>query len=116
MLSSLSVGSYQTTFRGPEALVLYNTLCQPEDTVVASGTITSIRHSELGQVQKVDTRGLDYTITLTDGTKLLVNAEEEPGRLYERGEGGWVVSRRVVSNWRFVVEFESLSEPSSALL
>src|SRR3989442_1640874 len=50
--------------RGPEPLVLYNTLWHPEDAVVARGTITAIRHPELGAVRKVDTRGLDYTITL----------------------------------------------------
>jgi hypothetical protein len=82
--------------------------------VVASGTIAAIRHSELGAVRKVDTRGLDYALTLTDGTELLVNAEEEPGKLFERAGGQWVALPRVVSDWRFVVEFKSLSEPQSA--
>src|SRR5262249_60025995 len=68
---------------GPESLVLYNTLWHPEDAVIASGTIAAIRHSELGEVRKVDTRGLDYTITLAHGSELTVNAEEEPGKMYE---------------------------------
>src|SRR5262249_53570327 len=55
--------------RGPESLVLYNTLWHPEDALVARGTIAGIRHPELGAVRKVDTRGLDYTITLADGTE-----------------------------------------------
>lgn len=96
--------------RGPERLVLYNTLWHPEDALVARGTIAAIRHPELGEVRKVDTRGLDYTITLTDGTKLLVNAEEEPGKLFEWVGEQWVESSRVATTWRFVVEFESLSE------
>jgi hypothetical protein len=40
-----------------------------------------------------------------------VNAEENPGKMYEGKPGDWVESRRVVSAWRFEVEFESLSEP-----
>src|SRR5262245_42728008 len=94
--------------QGPESLVLYNTLWRPEDVVVAEGTIVAIQHPELGMVRKVDTRGLDYTITLVDGTELLVNAEEEPGRVYQRVEDEWTESGRTVRDWRFVVEFESL--------
>ena len=90
--------------RGPEQLVLYNTLWHPEDAVVARGTITAIRHAELGAVRKVDTRGLDYTITLADGTELRVEAEERPGWCYDRE----------VRNWRFIVSFESLTDPKSA--
>lgn len=99
---------------GPEPLVFYNTLWHPEEAVVARGVIASIRHSELGEIRKVDTRGLDYTLTLTDGTELLVNAEEEPGKLFERVDGKWAESTRVVSVWRFVVEFTTLSETSPA--
>jgi hypothetical protein len=97
--------------RGAEPLVLYNTLWRPADAVVATGTIAAMRHPELGAVRKVDTRGLDYTITLADGTELIVNAEEEPGKLYERDGEGWRESSRVVRDWRFVVRFERLSNP-----
>jgi len=90
--------------RGPEPLVLYNTLWHPEDAVVVCGTIAAIRHPELGAVTKVNTRGLDYTITLADGTELRVEAEETPGLCYERD----------VNDWRFVVEFESLSKRGPA--
>jgi hypothetical protein len=100
--------------RGPERLVLYNTLWHPEDAVVARGTIAAIRHPELGAVRKVDTRGLDYTLTLADGTELLVNAEEAPGKVHERAGGQWRESLRVIRDWRFVVEFEPLSEPQPA--
>jgi hypothetical protein len=100
--------------RGPELLVLYNTLWRPEDVVVASGTIAAIRHPDLGEIRKVDTRGLDYTITLADGTELLVNAEEEPGKVFEQAGEQCAESSRVLTDWRFVVEFESLSEPRPA--
>jgi hypothetical protein len=94
--------------------VLYNTLWRPEEAVLARGTIAAIRHPELGTIRKVDTCGLDYTITFADGTELTVNAEEEPGKLFERDGEGWRESSRVVSDWRFVVAFESLSEPRPA--
>ncbi len=97
-------------FQCSEQLVLYNDLWRPEDGMFANGTIIAIRHPELGDILKVDTRGLDYTITLRDGTELVVNAEEDPGKIYEGKPGAWVESQRVVSQWRFEVEFESLSE------
>lgn len=98
--------------RGLERLVFYNTLWDSKDQMFASGKITAIRHPELGEIRKVDTRGLDYTITLADGTEIVVNAEETPGKMYEGKPGAWVESQRVVSQWRFEVEFESLSELS----
>ena len=45
--------------RGPEPLVLDNTLWHPEDAVAARGTIAAIRHPELGAVRKVDTVSYD---------------------------------------------------------
>ena len=96
--------------RGAEHLVLYNDLWHPAAVVVARGTIAAIRHPELGAIRKVDTRGLDYTITLADDTELTVNAEEEPGKLYERAGEQWQVSPREVRDWRVIVVFASLSE------
>jgi hypothetical protein len=96
--------------RGPEEFVLYNDLWHPGDGMFASGKITAIRHPELGEVRKVNTCGLDYAITLADGTEIVVNAEEDPGKMFEGKPGAWVESKRVVSQWRFEVEFESLSE------
>jgi hypothetical protein len=97
--------------RGAEPLVLYNDLWRPEKAMMARGTIAAIRHPELGEVQVVDTRGLDYTLTLVDGTQMLVNAEEEPGRLWQQVEAQWAKPARPVSTWRFVVEFATLGEP-----
>ena len=70
--------------RGPERLVLYNTLWEPEDAAIAHGVVVAIHHPDLGEIRKVDTHGLDYTIILADGIEFLVNAEEEPGKLFER--------------------------------
>ena len=82
-----------------------------ETQVLGAGrTFSSIRHPELGEIRKVDTHGFDYTIILADGTEIVVNAEEDPGKMFEGKPGAWVESKRVVSQWRFAVEFESLSE------
>jgi hypothetical protein len=67
--------------------VFYNTIWEQGQGIFATGKITAIRHPELGEIRKIDTRGLDYTITLADGVELLVNAEEEPGKTYERQLG-----------------------------
>ena len=93
---------------GTEGLVFYNTLWGSADALLGSGTIVKITNSELGEIRAVDTRSepLEYLIHLADGTTLDLNAEEEPGRLYEGTE--W--SSRIVNDWRMSVEFESLSE------
>ncbi len=96
--------------KGPEELVLYNSLFSPNEMMFATGRITAIRHPELGVIRKVDTRGLDYTITSSDGTMLIVNAEENPGNIFENDQGRWVESQRQVTSWRFCIEFDNLSE------
>jgi hypothetical protein len=58
--------------------VFYNTIWHPGDGVFADGKIAAIRHPQLGDIRKIDTRGLDYSITLMDGTELLVNAQQFP--------------------------------------
>lgn len=96
--------------RESQRLVFHNDLWHPEEAVVASGTISSITHSELGPIRKIDTQGLDYTIVLADGKEVVVNAEEEPGKIFEFVNGEWVQSSRQVTTWRFIVQFDSLSE------
>jgi hypothetical protein len=93
---------------GPERLVFYNLTWKPEDVLLGSGTIVAISNPELGDIREVDTRSepFDYAFHLADGTSLEVNAEEEPGRLYE----GSAWSSRIVNDWRLTVEFDSLSE------
>ena len=92
--------------RASQALVFYNAEWNAERMVAASGFIVGIRHPVLGALRKVDTIGLDYSFVLADGTEIEVNADEEPGKIYER-EGKATPS---VSDWALVVEFRSLSE------
>jgi hypothetical protein len=89
-------------------LVFYNDLWKPDDAVVATGTIARIWNAELGEIREVDTesQSFDYLFHLADGTTLDVNAEEEPGRLYDASG----LSPRIVRDWYVFVTFESLSE------
>jgi hypothetical protein len=103
---------WRVTPEGFDGPMFYNTLWKPGDGLFASGKIVAIHHPELGEIHKVDTRGLDYTITFADGAELLINAEEEPGKMHEENSGNWIESKRVVSDWRFDIYFESLSELS----
>lgn len=64
--------------------------------------IKSITHPVLGDVRGIITIGLDYTIYLCNGEILTINAEEEPGKIYE--------SKYKVDDWTFVVGVEVLEE------
>lgn len=44
--------------------------------------ILKITHPELGNIRGIITIGLDYSIYLGDGTVMIVNAEENPGKIY----------------------------------
>lgn len=106
--------------RGPERLVFYNRLPElhPEEVLVARGTVAAISHPELGEIREIDngldTGDLDYTIHLADGTTLTLLSEEDAGTLYEPTAEPWPFSSkkssRQVTDWRCVVDFESLSE------
>jgi hypothetical protein len=96
--------------RGSETLVFYNTLWRTEDVLVARGVIERITHSQLGSIQSVVSTGFDYVITLDDDSQLLVNAEEEPGRIFEQISGEWVDSPISIADWRIFVELKGFSE------
>lgn len=64
--------------------------------------IEKITHPVLGDVRGIVAIGLDYTIFLTDGTVLEVNAEEQPGQIYN--------SSLVIDDWTFDVEVRVLDE------
>lgn len=44
--------------------------------------ILTINHKQLGKIKGIITIGLDYTIYLWDGRVLSVNAEKDPGKIY----------------------------------
>lgn len=77
--------------------------------VKATGTISAIHHNVLGDIESVDAQGLDYTLVLKDGRRLLVNAEEDPGLIYEWVYESWQPSDMVVDDWQLAVKLTSLS-------
>jgi hypothetical protein len=97
------------THDGNGPLVFYNTLWRPEEAVAARGTIARIVHPVLGAVQKVDTQGLDYTFVLADGRRFVVDAEEEPGQLFEESAQGWRRVTPPVESWTLFVDITDLT-------
>lgn len=66
--------------------------------------ILRIQHPTLGSIQGIDTKGLDYTFTMSDGRLLKVEAEETPGFAYEQNEP--------IADWRIYVEMETAIKSS----
>jgi hypothetical protein len=64
--------------------------------------ILRIKHPILGSIQAIDTRGFDYTFTMSDGRLQKVEAEETPGLVYGRDEP--------IADWRIYVDIERAIE------
>ena len=101
-------------FNAPNSLVFFNTLGREHEVVKAFCRIENIHHAELGDVQKIDTCGLDYTIILTSGTQYMVNAEEKPGQLVKKSGETWIKSSPI-TEWKFSVEMAGMPPLRSAL-
>lgn len=91
-----------------EALTFFSAV-HTADAMAATGTIKAIFHAVLGEIESVDTQGLDYTFVLKDGRRLLVNAEDEPGLIYEWLDDSWQRSDMRIRDWQLAVQFSSLS-------
>ncbi|VAW72226.1 hypothetical protein MNBD_GAMMA12-1658 [hydrothermal vent metagenome] len=65
--------------------------------------IYSIHHPELGQIRELNTKGLDYTITLVNGKSFEVNAEEEPGKVF-----GFPMQPK---DWKFEIDVKFEQRP-----
>lgn len=93
----------------PEGALRFYSGEKGELAVKATGAIASIHHQILGDIESVDAQGLDYTIVLKDGRRLLVNAEEDPGLIYEWVDESWQPSEMSIQDWQLDVKFTSLS-------
>lgn len=80
----------------------FNELFQSNSFIRKKLLIEKISHPILDGVRGIVAIGLDYTIYLTDGKVLEVNAEEEPGQIYN--------SSLVIDDWTFDVEVRFLDE------
>jgi hypothetical protein len=61
--------------------VFHTVLLDRGEPALRRAKILRIMHSVLGDVQRVETTGLVYTMTLTDGSVIRVEAEETPGAI-----------------------------------
>ncbi len=75
---------------------------------VRSAKVVGIGHKELGQLRQIDTNGMDYIFVAMDGTEYVVNAEEEPGQLYD--------DETNISDWKFEVLLADVSDPLKELV
>ena len=69
--------------------------------------IVSIRHPVLGDIKGIVTIGLDYTIYLASGKVLEVNAEEQPGKIYD--------PTYVIDDWTFDVDADFLDDNEESI-
>ena len=80
----------------------FNELYQSNSFIQKKLEVIRISHPVFGDVRGIVAIGLDYTIYLIDGTVLEVNAEEQPGQIYN--------SSLVIDDWTFEVEVNVLDE------
>ena len=85
-------------------LVFFNQLSSAAKNQVRYARILDIEHPELGPLQRVDTDGLDYIFYPIDGPEFVVNAEEEPGSIYDNDTFS-------VDDWSVYVTLADVSEP-----
>lgn len=83
--------------------VFYNQLDSSTNCTVRFAKILEIKHPQLGSLTRIDADGLDYIFFPVDGEEVVVNAEEEPGKLYDDGPA--------VSDWSVLVTLDEVSAP-----
>ena len=92
-----------------QKLAFFNKASSVETTSeVRKALIVAINHSTLGLLRKIDTAGMDYVFTAADGKQFIVNAEEDPGMIYDEEIG--------VADWKIEVTLSDVSEPLSELV
>ncbi len=85
--------------------VFYNEMTAAANCQVRTATIISIHHSVLGQMVRIDTDGLDYVFYPESQDEIMVNAEENPGSIYD--------NPLEITDWSVTVTMNQVSEPVS---
>ena len=91
---SVAVGNRQRFwfFQNPPAdldhaesfdFVFFNENSTSSNVQVREANVVSIEHEQLGKLSRIDAEGLDYTFTQENGKNVVVNAEEDPGTVYD---------------------------------
>lgn len=93
----------------PIDLVFFNQMSSSANSQVRYARVLDIEHAELGPLQRIDTDGLDYIFYPIEGNEVVVNAEEEPGSIYD-GED------LKVTDWSVLVTLADVSEPVADLV
>ena len=113
---SLKVGMYQRFwfFSNPPAeetpgevdFVFFNQMSSLANSQVRYARVLVMEHSEFGPLNRVDTDGLDYIFYPMDGNEFVVNADEEPGAIYDDEDRG-----SKIDDWSVVVTLSDVSSP-----
>lgn len=90
-------------------LVFYNQLDSTKNCCVRYAKIVEMIHPQLGPLLRVDTDGLDYIFYPLDGPEVIVNAEEDPGTIYDSEVD------LEISDWSLEVKLAEVSEPMGEL-
>jgi hypothetical protein len=69
-----------------------------------TAVIVGIEHPVLGQLESIDTSEFDYVFRTVEGVEFIVNAEEEPGLMYD-------TEQPVITDWTMTITLMHLSDP-----
>jgi hypothetical protein len=115
---SLVVGQHQrfwffqtppsTGANEPIDFMFFNQMASSANSQVRYARVLDIEHTDLGPLQRIDTDGLDYIFYPIDGNEVVVNAEEEPGKVYDNDE-------MAIEDWSVLVTLADVSDPVADL-
>ena len=88
----------------PIDFVFFNQMASSTNSQVRYARVLDIEHPELGPLQRIDTDGLDYIFYPIEGAEVVVNAEEEPGAVYDNDD-------LEIADWSVLVTLADVSEP-----
>ena len=83
--------------------VFFNQLDSTTNCQVRFAKVVEMVHPVLGPLSKIDTDGCDYIFVPVDGEQVVVNAEENPGNVYDE--------QVKIDQWSVFVKLEDVSEP-----
>lgn len=86
--------------------VFFNQLTPVVNCQVRTARVIAIDHAHLGPLERIETEGLDYTYVKPDGTRILVNAEEDPGAVFDDRHG-----LTGIDDWSVSVLLAEVSDP-----
>lgn len=93
----------------PIDFVFFNQMASTANAQVRYARVLDIEHPDLGPLQRIDTDGLDYIFYPTEGPEVVVNAEEEPGSVYDNDD-------IEIADWSVLVTLADVSEPVADLV